>query len=102
MWRIKTSRQSGFTLVEVVVALAIASSALVLLLSANRNSLVRSIRTHEKDRLKQAIDTKLGEILCGVETSKHGTFENLAGYTWLVNEQPGGVERLDKLEKVSL
>lgn len=58
-------RLSAFTLVEVIVALGIAATALILLVSANHESLRRSLRAGEGLRLGLALESKLDEIAWG-------------------------------------
>lgn len=93
----------GFTLIEVIVALGIAGGALILLLSANRASLQRSLRSNERVRLEQACESKLNEICCGAETSSHGQlYESIPGYVWDVARESAEIEGITNLQRLTV
>ena len=92
----------GFTLVEVLVALGITATSLILLLSANNESLRRSLRSRHAARLEQLCESKLDEIGGGAERSIHGELTGMPGVTWDVERSRAGVEGLDGLERVTL
>src|SRR5579862_2477238 len=98
----RAMRLRGFTLVEVMVALGIAATALILMLAANRNSLIRSIRSRDKVRLERACESKLNEVVCGAERDQHGRLDGVDGYTWAVREAPAANSDIGKLKKITL
>ena len=79
--RLKSKRE-GFTLIEILVALAIASGSLVLILSANNASLRRSARAALDERLERAAESKLSEWLSGAERSSEGPLVGFDGHHW--------------------
>lgn len=92
----------GFTLVEVVVALAIAAGALILLLSANQASLQRSVRARQEALLQRLCESKFDECRCGAETRKSGAFDDLPGWTWRFEEEKKNLETLEGLQRLTL
>lgn len=72
----------GFTLIEVLVALAIAGSAMVLILAANQTSTRRSLAARNAARLERAAETKLAEWSAGIETALKGPLAGFDGYRW--------------------
>jgi prepilin-type N-terminal cleavage/methylation domain-containing protein len=97
MQSIRRPTRSGFTLIEVMVALGVASGAFILLLGANRSALQRSIRARDRIRLEQACESKLDEILSGAETSLSGQLAGRPGYTWHVLQEPAQVDNVTRL-----
>lgn len=95
-------RRSGFTLVEVIVALGIASGALVLLLSANQASLQRSLRARTMAQLQRLCESKLDELRCGAESRPAGTFGDLPGWTWCADAEKAQCEELRGLKRLTL
>ncbi|MCZ7648085.1 MAG: hypothetical protein M5U26_22970 [Planctomycetota bacterium] len=95
-------RLSAFTLVEVIVALGIAATALILLVSANHESLRRSLRAGEGLRLGLALESKLDEIRLGLEQSGTGPFEGLPGYSWRLERRRETSVALKGLERLTL
>jgi type II secretory pathway pseudopilin PulG len=98
----RPTRAGGFTIVEVMVALGIAASALILMLAANRNSLLQSIRSRERVRLERACESKLNEVVCGAERDQHGSLDGVDGFTWTIHETPSGNSDIAKLKTVTL
>jgi prepilin-type N-terminal cleavage/methylation domain-containing protein len=92
----------GFTLVEVMVALGIAGGALVLLLSANRESLRRSVGSRAQALLEQLAQSKLDELKQDLEKRRSGEFPGLAGYTWDAAEESGAIEGVKELHRIAL
>ena len=98
----KLLKEHGFTLIEVVVAMGIASGALVLLLSSNRASLARSLRSNQAERLEVLCETKLDEYCCGIETSAAGILDGMPGFVWTISKEDTGIEKLEGLERLRL
>jgi len=92
----------GFTLVEVMVALGIAAGALVLLLSANRESLRRSVNSRSRAHLDQLAQSKLDELRLGLEMKNTGGFQEFPEYRWDATEESSGVEDLENLKRLDL
>ena len=103
MTNVSSGRQRrGFTLAEVLVALGITAGSLILLLSANNESLRRSLRSRHAARMEQLCESKLDEISSGAERSRHGELAGMPGVTWDVDRSRAGVEGLEGLERVTL
>ena len=77
-----SSAKGGFTLVEVVMALALAGGALILVLGANRASLRRCTEARAEARLESRIETKLEEISLGLELGVRGELPGMPGWRW--------------------
>ena len=90
----------GFTLIEVLVALAIASGALVLILSANNASLRRSARASVDERLERAAESKLSEWLTGAERTTEGALAGLDGHRWEIRSSLEPQAPLRRLRRV--
>jgi len=97
-----TRSNRAFTLVEVMVALGIAAGALVLLLSANRESLRRSVNARSHAQLDQIAQSKLDELRLGLELKRSGGFPELAGYQWDAAEEETGIENVKALKRIEL
>jgi prepilin-type N-terminal cleavage/methylation domain-containing protein len=95
-------KRQGFTLVEVVVALGIASGALVLLISANQQAMRRSMRAHERVRLEEQLEMKAAEIRSGLETESNGAFAALPGWSWQAAREPAHVEGVSSLDEITI
>jgi prepilin-type N-terminal cleavage/methylation domain-containing protein len=80
--------ESGFTLIEVLVALAVAGGSLALVLSANAASLGRGIRARSDARLERAVDSKLAETRIGSETTLEGPLPGFDGHRWRLRIEP--------------
>lgn len=92
----------GFTLVEVMVALGIAGGALVLLLSANRESLRRSANSSNQALLDQLAQSKLDELKLELDPRRSGELPGLAGYSWDASNENASVENVKELHRVVL
>jgi len=95
-------RSIGFTLIEVIIALAIAGSSLILLLTANQESLRRSMRSRERASVEMLAESKLAEIRCGAEQASSGVFEGQPNLRWLVSTSDAEIEDIDHLERLTL
>lgn len=95
-------KHTGFTLVEVVVALGIVAGAMVLLISANHEAMRRSMRAHEQAQLEEAIESKVGELRAGVETRSSGEFPALPGWLWTTTRERAQIEGLTTVDQITL
>ena len=93
--------RAGFTLAEVIVALAIAAGALILVVSAGHESLRRSLRADESARLGHACESKLAEIACGVEPGGTGDLAGMPGWSWRIERETFGIKGLEGLDRVT-
>src|SRR6266849_2922864 len=96
----KKRADRGFTLVEVLVALAIASGALILILSANNASLRRSVKSRLLERVQRAAESKFSEWRAGVERASEGPLQGFEAYRWEVHttaESTGALKRLSRV-----
>ena len=98
----RVARQAGFTLVEVIVALAITAGALVLLACAGNECLRRSQRARQTAALQQLAESKLDEVLVGLEKDRRGEFAGHPGWSWEIERSPASVEGLRNLERMTL
>lgn len=94
-------RLMGFTLIEVIVALAIAATAMVLLLSVNHESLARSFSSRERARVTDAAQSKWESINAGLETGSQGTFDSLPGWVWSVHKEDQRLDALKSIERTT-
>ena len=97
----RTRSDRGFTLIEVLVALAIASGALVLILSANAASLRRSAGAGVDERLGRATESKLSEWLSGAERHAEGPLSAFDGHRWEVRSVLEPAAPLRQLRRVT-
>lgn len=93
----KSKRDKGFTLLEVIIAVAIMGASMAILLgSVNRNLVVASKSKNQSIAYSLA-QQKLGEIeLQGYPQVglDQGTFEEFPGFNWYVNVLPYDIEQL--------
>ncbi len=91
-------RVSGFTLLEILVALAIAAGALVLVTAAVAESLKRSATADVEGRLERAAESKLAEWASGLESRREGALTGFDGHRWEIrtSAEPGAVKRLQR------
>ena len=94
--------EGGFTLIEVLVALAIAGGALVLILSANNASLRRSADARFRIDLERAAETKLSEWIVGAEKDVTGELPSFEGHRWEIRSLAEPVASLRKLRRITL
>jgi len=94
-------KHRAFTLIEVLVALGIAAGALMLLLSANRAALRRTLRAQQQIEINELIESKTSEIRSGIENAPSGQFES-SGWSWKASRTPARIEGLQSVEEVSL
>ena len=93
----KSKKDRGFTLLEVIIAVAIMSASMAILLgSVNRNLVVASKSKNQSIAYSLA-QQKIGEIeLQGYPQVglDQGTFEEFPGFNWYVNVLPYDIEQL--------
>jgi type II secretion system protein I len=93
----ESKRDKGFTLLEVIIAVAIMGASMAILLgSVNRNLVVASKSKNQSIAYSLA-QQKLGEIeLQGYPQvgRDQGTFEEFPGFNWYVNVLPYDIEQL--------
>ena len=93
----ESKRDKGFTLLEVIIAVAIMGASMAILLgSVNRNLVVASKSKNQSIAYSLA-QQKLGEIeLQGYPQVglDQGTFEEFPGFNWYVNVLPHDIEQL--------
>jgi type II secretory pathway pseudopilin PulG len=90
-------------LVEVLVALGIAAGALILLVSANNESLRRSIRCRQLMELEELAEARLDEIRLGViGTADRGRFEGHPELSWAMEKQACNAADLKGLQRLTL
>jgi len=93
----ESKRDKGFTLLEVIIAVAIMGASMAILLgSVNRNLVVASQSKNQSIAYSLA-QQKIGEIelegypQVGLD---QGTFEEFPGFNWYVNVLPYDIEQL--------
>ncbi|TFG76555.1 MAG: prepilin-type N-terminal cleavage/methylation domain-containing protein [Thermodesulfobacteriales bacterium] len=93
----ESKRDKGFTLLEVIIAVAIMGASMAILLgSVNRNLVVASKSKNQSIAYSLA-QQKIGEIeLQGYPQVglDQGTFEEFPGFNWYVNVLPYDIEQL--------
>lgn len=91
-------RLRGFTLIEVIVALAIAATALILIVSANQDAMRRGVASRRAETVERLVESKLDEIKCGLETRSSGDFEDMQGWSWSVRRRRAEIADLRSLD----
>ncbi|GEM_PF-2985928 len=79
-------RRGGFTLLEVMAALAVVAVSLTVLLVERNTAIRRTARTNDRRIAVQLASEKLDEILLGVEGESSGAFETHPGFRWSAEE----------------
>ena len=97
----KSRASRGFTLIEVMVALAIAGGALVLILSANGASLRKSVQARLEERIERAAESKFTEWQIGVERASEGPLPGFDRHRWEVRTAREDLVSLKKLYRMS-
>src|SRR4051812_3221364 len=98
---IKSRADRGFTLIEVLVALAVAGGALVLVLSANGASLRKSVNARLDERLQRAAESKFAEWQIGAERGSAGALPGFDGHRWELRTAHEETASLKKLSRVT-
>lgn len=92
-----SANQRGFTLLEVIVAVAIMGASLAILLGAVNRNLVMASRSKNQSIAYTLAQQKLTEIeLDGYPDvgQDQGIFEEYPGFNWYVNVLPYDIEQL--------
>src|SRR5258708_23093301 len=98
---IKSRTESGFTLIEVLVALAVAGGALVLVLSANGASLRKSVTARLDARLQRAAESKFAEWQIGAERAAQGPLSGFDQHRWEIRTAREDIAPLKKLSRIT-
>ena len=89
--------QKGFTLLEVIIAVAIMGASLAILLGAVNRNLVMASQSKNQSIAYALAQQKIGEIeMQGYPQvgQEQGTFEEFPGFDWYVNVLPYDIEQL--------
>ena len=92
----------GFTLLEILVALAIASVSLALVSAAVSGSLRRSARAEVDARLERAAESKLAEWTSSLEAQREGPLAGFDGHRWELRSSPECGSGLKQLHRATL
>ena len=90
-------RNSGFSLLEVIIAVAILGASLAILLGAVNKNLVLASRSKNLTIASSLAQQKMGEIeLAGYpeEGEDQGVFEESPGFNWYLRVLPYDIEQL--------
>mgnify|MGYP000602934019 CR=1 FL=1 len=79
--------ERGFTLIEVLVALAIAAGGLILLLSGNNASLRSSVAAATSERMSRFLNQKADALALGIDTAASGTIPDFPSWHWRAIEE---------------
>src|SRR5689334_17459789 len=97
-----SSHRRGFTLIEVIVALAIAGGSMILLLSACRHSMQRSLRAQQLLIASHLAESAADELLLSKDGVLSGGFPQHPGWSWAAQLTPASVEDVAGLERMVL
>ena len=93
----------GFTMIEVLIALAIVSSALVILITTNQSAIKQSIRSRLSVDLNGVCESKLDELmLLGKDAPLSGRFKSLNGWQWRLRKKKQKAKGLLGLKRWTL
>jgi len=95
--QLNCSRQKGFTLLEVIIAVAIMGASLAILLGAVNRNLVLASQSKNQSIAQTLAQQKITEIeLEGYPEvgQEQGAFEEFPGFYWYVNILPYDIEQL--------
>jgi len=97
----KSRAERGFTLIEVLVALAVAGGALVLVQSANGASLRKGVQARLDERIRRAAESKLAEWQAGAERAAEGPLPGFDRHRWEVRVAREDLPPLRKLSRIT-
>jgi general secretion pathway protein I len=83
----------GFTLLEVMAAVAIMAAALTVLLVERNVAVRRTARTNDRRVAVRLAEEKIHEILLGMEEGNGGSFESFPAFRWSAEESMESVEK---------
>ena len=89
--------KNGFTLLEVIIAVAIMGASMAILLGAVNRNLVLASKSKNQSIAYSLAQEKIGEIeLQGYPQvgKEQGTYEEFPGFSWYVNILPYDIEQL--------
>lgn len=77
-------KSKGFTLLEVMVALALLATAITTLVVVRNNSILQASEAKENRRMTILLGQKMGELVSGIEKKTHGDFQDsgFENYNW--------------------
>jgi general secretion pathway protein I len=91
------TRNAGFTLLEVIIAVAIIGSSLAILLGAVNKNLILASQSKNLSIASFLAQRKLGEVEIGgfpEVGDQQGAFEDNPEFKWYVSVQPYNIEQL--------
>ena len=74
----------GFTLIEVVIALAIAATAFVAIAASLRSGVQKRVQVAHHERISAELAAKLSQIICRQETATSGSLKG--GSRWILRK----------------
>lgn len=80
--------QRGFTLIELVVAIAIIGGAFLTLLEIRGSAEDRALQYNELRTIRRLSQQKLDEFIYEIEGSTQGTWEEFPNYEWVIDALP--------------
>ena len=94
----------GFTLIEVIVALAIASGALILLLMASQACMQRSMRAGLAASIQLAAESKLDEVRSASPegAAARGDLGGHPGWQWVLERGKAEMAGLEGMQRLTL
>ena len=93
------TRNAGFTLLEVIIAVAIIGSSLAILLGAVNKNLILASQSKNLSIASFLAQRKLGEVEIGgfpEVGDQQGTFEDNPEFKWYVSVQPYNIEQIGR------
>ena len=95
-------RQAGFTLLEVLVALAIIATVLLVMQGLVGDNIDRADRVKAKRTARLLARAKLEEVILGTEAAQSGSFEGYEGFRWSVEEGAAPITETQSVRRVTI